>query len=200
MTAVFATQVDFAESCHAQQMNVHLRTGRLDRATVIISISLLAIVGGALRVDAKPATRTEKAFGVCVDVSARLFPNKGSLKERPTNEGSITELSVLGPKQRELSLGSHPSYEKLRATEVLGWVTEEIRVDKVTPTKDGYDVIGLWDGSDPETGKEVGGPWRRRTVRNNDGTAVAVDFFFTTADYKQNRKSITKSITSVRSC
>jgi hypothetical protein len=126
---------------------------------------------------------------------AKLFPKRGLPKEDSTDQ-KVFEIS--GPKDRSVTIGTRASYDQLLATEIPGWVTEEIRVDKVKKVSGGYTVTGHWEGGDGQS--EAGGPWYRHTIKKKDGSATTVDFFFLEDDFKSNTKMIAASIESVRTC
>jgi hypothetical protein len=164
----------------------------------VVAVALLTaavLTGSSSSAFAKQKLRTESAFGACVSLPTKLFPKRGLPKEDSTDQ-KVFEIS--GPKDRSVTIGTRASYDQLLATEIPGWVTEEIRVDKVKKVSGGYTVTGHWEGGDGQS--EAGGPWYRHTIKKKDGSATTVDFFFLEDDFKSNTKMIAASIESVRTC
>jgi hypothetical protein len=185
------------------------RQARLGRFVLAIFIGVGAVVFAApspavakktpappKKSTSKRMLRTEKTHGVCVEVPTKLFPIRGQENDQVGEQGSIRVLTVAGPNERVVTLGAHASYANLLEAEKPGWVSEDFRVDEVTVVAFGYVVVGRWEGGESETG----GPWKRRTYKQNDGSAVVVDFFFSDKDYKKNKAAFDALVVSTHTC
>jgi hypothetical protein len=164
-------------------------------ATLLLSAAVLAILG-PWSAAAQAQFRAEKAFGICVEVPAKLFPKRAYKSTRNTDKGPMPEVSIDGPKKRNIIIAPYDSYDKLLALEVPGFVTEYMHVDKVTPGNNEYSLTGYW----VEDLKNDSGAWQRKAFRQDDGSAAYIDFFVLRSDLKNNAQLTNKMIASARRC